>query len=256
MTKRSHRGGIRRRDILRAVPLVIAGSAIAAVGRFVVACSDEVKVPPRNMGGTGGTARPTDDDELVRPEGDEIPVDAGETPPVVPNPVWEARARQLEDEQLRLYGPVFTTEAPGVMIGKDRSHVPVATALVEKALKRVTVLVQHVMDKNGLDAGYVDSGDAGMADAADAADARDGAAEAGDAGAVVEAGTPQKHYITTVYLRGDVNGTNTVVGLWEFASTDAAPPSVKFTLPAGLTSVVAYEWCTLHGLWKAAPLGV
>jgi desulfoferrodoxin (superoxide reductase-like protein) len=47
-----------------------------------------------------------------------------------------------------------------------------------------------------------------------------------------------------------------VVGLWEFASTDPAPPSVTFTLPAGVSSVVAYEWCTLHGLWKAAPIEV
>jgi len=158
---------------------------------------------------------------------------------------------------------VFTREAPGVMVGKDRSHVPVVTSAVESSLKRITVLVQHVMGKNGLDAGYVDAaGDANdAADGADAADAADGAdasdATVTDAGAGAADGAAQPtHYITTVYLRADVEGKNVVVGLWEFASTDGAPPSVKFTLPFGVATVVAYEWCTLHGLWKAAPLGV
>jgi hypothetical protein len=54
------------------------------------------------------------------------------------------------------------------------------------------------------------------------------------------------HYITTIYLKSQAGD---VVGLYEFASTDAAPPTVLFTLPAGVTSVTPYEYCTIHGLW-------
>jgi hypothetical protein len=60
--------------------------------------------------------------------------------------------------------------------------------------------------------------------------------------------------ITTIYLRALVNGVDTVVALWEFASTDAAPPTVRFALPPGVTSVTAYEWCTIHGLWRSSAL--
>jgi desulfoferrodoxin (superoxide reductase-like protein) len=230
------------------------------LGRIFVACTDS-SPDLENRKPTNTGPAPTDGDEYVPPGQASTPVNAGETPPTVPNPMWEARARQLEDEQQRLYGPVFTKEAPGVMVGKDRSHVPTATSAVEGGLTRVTVLVAHVMGKNGLDAGYVDASDAG--DASDASDARDGAdasdasdasADSGEGG--IDAGNTPVHYITTMYLRAAVAGKDTIVGLWEFNSTDPAPPSVKFTLPAGVTSVVAYEWCTLHGLWKASPLGV
>lgn len=246
---------VRRRDVIRAVPLVVFGSAIAGLGRFLVGCSAEPS-PSLRTRGSATDPTPTDDDEYVPPTG-EPPVVANETPPVVPNAQWEARARQLEDDQARIYGPVFTQEAPGPMAGKEKSHVPEAKLTVENGLARVTVLVFHVMGKNGLDAGAVDAAsaadaaDARAADAADAARDAEAGADAGDAGKA-----PPVHYITTVYLRGSVGGKDTVVGIWEYASTDAAPPTVKFTLPAGVTSVVAYEWCTLHGLWKSAPLAV
>jgi hypothetical protein len=68
---------------------------------------------------------------------------------------------------------------------------------------------------------------------------------------VVDSGPPPVHYITTMYVIATINGQDTVVGLWEFKSTDPAPPSVKFTMPAGVTQVVAYENCTLHGIWKS-----
>ncbi|MDB4934675.1 MAG: hypothetical protein JWP87_1647 [Labilithrix sp.] len=249
---------IDRRAVLKIVPAVIASAALAGLGRAIVACT-ETSPDLENRKPIPGTGTPpTDGDEYVPPADNATPTNAGEMPPTVPNPMWEARARQLEDEQTRLYGPVFTKEAPGVMVGKDRSHVPIVTTSLEGGLKRVTALVQHVMGKNGLDAGYVDAGDAGDAsdasDAADAADARDASPDAGEGG--VDAGNQPVHYITTMYLRANIAGKDTVVGLWELNSTDAAPPSVKFTLPEGVTSVVAYEWCTLHGLWKAAPLGV
>jgi desulfoferrodoxin (superoxide reductase-like protein) len=53
-----------------------------------------------------------------------------------------------------------------------------------------------------------------------------------------------------------VNGKDTVIGLWDFAPTDPAPPSVKFTVPDGATKLVAYEWCTLHGLWKTDEIAI
>ncbi|MDB4938702.1 MAG: hypothetical protein JWP87_5674 [Labilithrix sp.] len=249
---------IRRRDVIRAVPLVVFGSAVAGFGRFLLGCSSD-GTPMRTQGPTKGegpaTDKPTDGDEFTPGTG-EPPVVASEEPPKVPNPQWESRAKQLEGEQQRLYGAVFTLEAPGPMVGKQRSHVPQAHVTVENALPRVTVLVEHVMGKNLLEAGApaadatVDAAEAGKADAS-----ADAAKEA-EAGPPVEAGAAPIHYITTVYLRAVVAGKDTVVGLWEFASDDAAPPTVKFTLPAGVTSVVAYEWCTLHGLWKSAALSV
>jgi hypothetical protein len=170
--------------------------------------------------------------------------------------------KQLEAEQQRIWGRgPFARGDAGVLTGKENSHEPKASMVSVNGQQKVQVIVEHVMGANGLDAGVpVDAGkppapppplppkDAGS-------DGGDGGK--GDAGiTVVDAGTPETHYITTIYLRGLVNGTDTVVGLWEFASTDPAPPTVQFTIPAGVASVVAYEWCTLHGLWKAPPLAV
>lgn len=247
-----------RRDVTRAVPILMMGSALGGIGRFLAACSSDSGSSLRNPGSTEPQRVPPNDDDEYLP-GQTPPVDTGEKPPTVPNPVWEARARQLEDDQKRVYGNVFTNNSAtnGPMAGKERSHVPSAVVATEGNSKRVTVTVQHVMGANGLDAGSYDAGDAARdADAAlvDAAmDARADADAAVDAGAA-DAAKPPTHYITTIYLRADVGGKDTVVGLWEFQSTDPAPPSVKFTLPAGVTSVTAYEWCTLHGLWKSDPL--
>jgi desulfoferrodoxin (superoxide reductase-like protein) len=245
-----------RREALRLLGLSIGAAGVA---RVIGACTDEPAAPAR-----GPTVfqppPPTDGDEFV--PGTSPPVNAGDVPPTVPNPVWEARVKQLEDEQLRVAGFVYSLTQPGKWSGKERSHVPVASAAVESSRARVTVVVQHVMGKNGLDAGAYDGGDAadGGDGASDAAtDALDGALDAADAGPDADASTPDaapppEHYITTIYLRADLNGSSVVVGLWEFSSTDAAPPTVKFTMPDGVSSVVAHEYCTLHGLWKAAPL--
>jgi len=44
--------------------------------------------------------------------------------------------------------------------------------------------------------------------------------------------------------------------LIEFASTDPAPPQVTFRLPEGATTVTAYEFCNLHGLWSSEPISL
>ena len=247
------------------------GSALGGLGRLLSACTseDSSTLGRQNPYARGSGTPPTDGDEFVPPNG-APPTYAGDAPPVVPNAAWEARARQLEDEQRRVFAnvPAFTMAAPGVWAGKERSHVPQVTKTVEAGLTKVVVLIQHVMGSNGLDAGVVD---AGYVDAAVDA-ARDGGggggggggdgggggrADAGvDAGADAGGTSAPVHYITTIYLRALVGGKDTVVGLWEFVSTDPAPPSVKFTLPKDVTEVTAYEWCTLHGLWKADPLAV
>jgi desulfoferrodoxin (superoxide reductase-like protein) len=253
---------ISRRFIVRAIPTVAIASAVLGLGRVLSGCTES---QPNLTGGTTPKNKPTDDDEYVPPN-DNPPVEVGgEKPPVVPNQTWEARAKQLEDEQARVYGPVFSKEAPGIFAGKERSHVPEVTFATEGELKKVTAVVLHVMGANGLDAGVYDGGDAeagrdgeaGIADGGDAGDASD-AGDAGDAArdATVDAAPPPVHYITTIYLRATVDGKDTVVGLWEFPSNAPAPPSVKFTLPKGVTSVVAYEWCTLHGLWKSDAIAV
>ncbi len=252
---------LKRRDVVRALPLVMMGSALGGLGRLLAACSSE---DSGSLGGRGNPyaplpSTPTDDDEFQPPTG-APPTNAGDEPPTVPNQTWEARARQLEDEQARLYGPVFTMLAPGTMKGKERSHTPQVSKLVENGYNKVVVLVQHVMGSNQLDSGapaYDAAADA-AADAARADAASDAAADAArmDAAPAVDAAGLPVHYITTIYIRAMVDGKDTVVGLWEFRSTDAAPPSVKFTLPKGVTSVTAYEWCTLHGLWAADPMPI
>jgi hypothetical protein len=241
------------------------GAAFGGMARALAACTSDSSGNLKNAPtAPERSVPPTDDDEYV--PGTSPPVNTGDTPPEVPNPQWEARARQLEDDQTRIYGNPFTSNAAtnGVMAGKERSHVPSAMISTEGTLKKATVTVQHVMGANQLDAGYVDaaadtgtdSGPDTGTDAGDAGDAGDAAKpDAGDAAAPDAAKAPV-HYITTIYLRAEVGGKDTVVGLWEFQSTDAAPPSVKMTLPAGVTSITAYEWCTLHGLWKSDPIQV
>jgi desulfoferrodoxin (superoxide reductase-like protein) len=246
-----------------ALQTLFVGTTTLAFARLLDACSD-ASFPPAGRTDTGtppATPAPTDNNEYMPGTGN--PVSTGDSPPMVPNPEWEARAKQLEDAQTQQFGFVFTATAAGPFVGKERSHVPSATVGAAGMYKQVTVLVNHVMGANGVDAGGYDAGDAGDAgkDSGDAGDA--GKVDAGDAGK--EGGLPPLdasavdggvHYITTIYLRGTVNGTDTVVGLWEFVSTDPAPPSVKFTIPTGITSVVAYEHCTLHGLWKSDPLAL
>ncbi len=247
-----------------ALQTLLVGTSTLAFARLLDACSDASspdRMPGPGAQPPGATPPPTDGDEYVPGQGN--PVDTGATPPMVPNAEWEARAKQLEQAQNDQFGSTFTLTSAGPFVGKERSHVPSTTVATVGMYKQITVLVNHVMGANGLDAGYMeagpdaDAGDAGKVDAGDA-----GKVDAGDAGKT-DASLPDAsavdggvHYITTIYIRGAVSGVDTVVGLWEFVSTDPAPPSVKFTIPAGVTQVVAYEHCTLHGLWKTDPIAL
>jgi Desulfoferrodoxin len=255
-------GGMSKRiDRRLAVKAFVLGLGAIPLGRVLAACSGGTDSLNKPGGGAptppGDTTPPNDQNETV--PGTSTPVETGPNPPQVPNQSWEARAKQLEDEQAAEYGAVFTAIAPGVFAGKETSHVPdVSTLPDSNGFKQVQVVVHHVMGANGLDAGMVDSGstadaggnkDAGGGKTGDAGKADGGDAGAEDAG---DAGAMPVHYITTIYLRATVNGQNLVVGLWEFEDTDAAPPTVNFTLPAGVTQLTAYEHCTLHGLWATA----
>jgi desulfoferrodoxin (superoxide reductase-like protein) len=228
---------IDRRALLRTL-LVTVGAA--AIGRALAACSDSHDVPPfENLLPT--SPPPSDQDEHV--PGTTSPINVNNDVPKVPNQVWEARAKQLEAEQRRLFGrAAFKRGDAGVMGGKENSHEPKVSVVTTEGKSRVEVRVEHVMGNNGLDAGALF--DAG----------KDAASGRIDAGAKVDAGSAPIHFITSIFLRGMVDGVDTVVALWEFNSTDAAPATVQFTMPIGVTSVVAYEWCTLHGLWSAPAL--
>jgi len=264
---------LRRRAALKGLLGLAAGFGLLRLG---VAC-DESNGTLRRSGGS----IPNDDDEFVPGEGD--PVEVPEV--ALPNASWEARAKQLEAEQARLFGAVFSAAAPGIFAGKERSHIPQVLVAADGEKRRLTVTVQHVMGANGLDAGPADAYADAPADVAPdapkdaAADGpKDGGAD-GEAGAEagadggLDAGTDaagpkdasvdsapgadastQVHYITTIYVRGKLKGVDTVLGLYEYASTDPAPPAATFTVSKEATNVVALEWCTLHGLWTTEPL--
>lgn len=238
----------------RAFLTVLGVTGYGGLGWLVQACSEGTTARtggngyvPSTPTGTGSSPTnrppPTDDDEYVpgSPDGGSPVVES----PGLPNQTWENRVKQLES------GAVYTEAAPGPWAGKERSHVP--TIIADTVLKnRVTVLVNHVMQKAGI-AAYPDGGpdaavvaDAGL-DASDDADATPAAPM--DAGPMV---LPE-HYVTTIYVKTD---TGVVAGLIEFTSSDPAPPSVTFVVPPGTKSVTAYEFCNLHGLWASKPLTV
>jgi hypothetical protein len=238
-----------RRSFLQAIPGLAALAAPFGLGGLLNACGDlappENEVTSRRRAYTRNGTVPfvqNDDDEYVPADERLTPVRAANETIPLPNVDWQARASQLEGEQVRLHRGVFTSDATrnGVMSGKERSHVPkVELAASVVGLRSVMVVLEHVMaaPRTAADGGATDGG----------ADA-----DAGDGGAPPS--SLPDHYITTIYLRADVGGQNMVVGLWEFAPDDAAPPGVRFTVPDGATNVVAYAACTLHGLWRSDPL--
>ena len=71
----------------------------------------------------------------------------------------------------------------------------------------------------------------------------DGAVVTVKVGSVEHPMTPE-HFITTIALETDGS-----VLLKELTPDDK--PEAVFTVPAGEKAVAAYEYCTLHGLWKA-----
>ncbi len=248
---------IDRRVLLRTLAY---GLGAVTFGRVVAACTQGTAVPLTGRERDGddnpkpspSSQTPTDQDEHV--PGTSPPVDTGDAPPTIPMAPWEARAKFLESEQKRLYKrEAFARGDEGVMAGKANSHEPKAKVVVENDKTRIEVTVEHVMGAPKPDGGL--GYDAAAPEAGADGDAGDG----GDAGSLSDAAAPPpppEHFITTVYLKAQVNGVERVVGLWEFDVSDPAPPTVRFTLPAGVSSVTAYEWCTLHGLWKAPPLAV
>ena len=237
---------IDRRTLLRTFVL---GFGAVTVGRVVTACIESAApLPPRVEPGTTDendiNSGPTDQDEHVPGRSDPVQVEPAIK---LPQQAWEARVSQLESEQARQYGRgVFTRADPGVWKTKENSHEPRPKIVMEGDVKKVEVVVEHVMGQNKLDSGM-------PAPAAEAGMDADAKADA-DAGPPLP--PPPEHYITTIYVRGMVDGRDTVLGLHEFTSTDAAPPTVRFPIPAGVTAVEANEWCTLHGLWKSTPLAI
>ncbi|MBK6693626.1 MAG: hypothetical protein IPG50_15680 [Myxococcales bacterium] len=258
-----------RRSFLAVMGLTSTGG----LGWLLQGCSEATQPnrlgteTPTGGGATTGpkpTPTPTEADEYV-PGGPTGPTPVVEAP-TLPNPAWDARAKQLEA------GAIYTEAAPGPWKDRIASHLPTMVADTVLA-NRVTVLVNHVMQKAStivVDGGpaAVDAGsamDAGM----DAGTLGDGAVDdAGDGGAtdggtpVIDAAPPPpppptgpisvpEHYVTTIYVKTD---TGVVAGLLELKVGDAAPPSVTFVLPAGTKSVTAYEFCNLHGLWASKPL--
>lgn len=228
----------------RAFLTALGVASYGGLAWLIEACSSEATQPnrlgdspvPSSTGATTPTGSssskppPTDGNEYV-PGG---PADGGavvDQSTQLPNKNWEARVKQLESS-----GNIYTEAAPGPWAGKERSHVP--TIVADTMMKnRVTVLVNHVMQKASI-------ADGGVMDAADADPDADAAP------AVVM--TPE-HYVTTIYVKTD---TGVVAGLVEFTSSDPAPPSVTFVLPAGTKSVTAYENCNIHGLWASKPLAI
>lgn len=253
-TSTAYRRVMRRRAFLTAVGITGYGG----LGWLVGACSEATQPnrlgnpTPGPTGSTPTTQRPTptDDDEYVpgSPDGGGPVIESTN----LPNATWEARAKALES------GAVYTEAAPGPWAGKERSHVP--TLIADTVLtNRVTVLVNHVMQKSG-GLAYPEAGpvvpDAGAIDAA-----ADGSDDAADGAPDVVVAPPMdagptvlpEHFVAWIYVKTD---TGMVAGLIELKSTDPAPPSVTFVLPPGTKSVTAYEFCNLHGLWASKPLEI
>lgn len=255
-------------DRRAALQSIVLGLGAVSFARVIAACS--APSPNANeLGSSGGADNdgnkgkaptPTDADEHV--PGKSTPVETGSDAPKVPVQSWESRVKQLEAEQQRQYSrAAFARGDAGIWSGKENSHEPRVSLLKDGATVRVEVVVEHVMGTNALDAGATaPKPDAAAALPEAGISSREAGAPLLDAGqpdVYVPPATPtQTHYITTIYLRANVDGVDRVVGLWEFSSGDAAPPTVRFTLPAGVKEVVAYEWCTLHGLWKAPALAI
>jgi len=55
------------------------------------------------------------------------------------------------------------------------------------------------------------------------------------------------HYVTHIYV---VDQTNKVIAMENLDPTNVAKASITFVVPSDATSLTAYEWCNLHGLWK------
>jgi len=55
------------------------------------------------------------------------------------------------------------------------------------------------------------------------------------------------HYVTHIYV---VDQNNKTIAMENLDPTNVAKASITFVVPSDATSLTAYEWCNLHGLWK------
>src|SRR5690349_5872196 len=85
---------VSRRDVTRAVPLLMLGSAVAGLSRFLAACTSDSSSLKSGPTEPARGVPPNDQNEYVDPA-QAMPVNTGDQPPTVPNQQWEARARQL-----------------------------------------------------------------------------------------------------------------------------------------------------------------
>jgi desulfoferrodoxin (superoxide reductase-like protein) len=61
------------------------------------------------------------------------------------------------------------------------------------------------------------------------------------------------HFIEAVWV---LDQNNKAVGFQMFSPTDIVPVTMSFRIPAGTTSLTAYEYCNLHGLYKGETFSV
>jgi len=61
------------------------------------------------------------------------------------------------------------------------------------------------------------------------------------------------HFITHIYVLDQNQG---IVAMKALDPNGVDMASMNFTIPAGATSLTAYEWCNKHGLWKGPTVSV
>jgi len=62
-------------------------------------------------------------------------------------------------------------------------------------------------------------------------------------------GITDPHWITEVYVVDADTGKIITMKSLDPTGVDAA--TMEFDIPAGTESIVAYEWCNIHGLWES-----
>ena len=62
-------------------------------------------------------------------------------------------------------------------------------------------------------------------------------------------GATDPHWITEVYVVDADTGKIITMKSLDPTGVDAA--TMEFDIPSGTESIVAYEWCNIHGLWES-----
>lgn len=69
---------------------------------------------------------------------------------------------------------------------------------------------------------------------------------------MIPSGDPnQVHWVTHIYV---VDQNDHVIQMKTMDPTSAVPATFSFDVPEGVTQLIAYEFCNLHGLWKGPTL--